>query len=104
MTLAISVDDGATDSTVPSSVASGSASSETSTCWPGAICAASFSWNGATTEKPDTPCITSNCEPPGRVGDAPAPEAAPAPAAPLDDEAPGMAASAPGANGVVPEL
>src|ERR1700742_2899352 len=90
---------GATDSTVPSRVRSGSASNVTSTFWFGATFAASDSSNGTTTWKL---LITMNDEPPGRVAEG-------APVAEAEDwslvaaaPTPGIEASVPGASALVP--
>src|ERR671916_2130873 len=91
---------GATATTVPARVRSGTASKETSTFWLGVTFAASDSSNGTTTWKVLISLRTRNWLPPGRW----------APVAGLPRETllfaappatPGMGAKVPGANGLV---
>src|SRR5882724_10753557 len=91
---------GATESTVPSRSRSGIASKVTRTFWLGATRAASDSSNGTTTWKVFTLFNTMNAEPPGRVADSAvdAEDWSLVAAAPT----PGIPASVPGANAVVP--
>src|SRR5882757_10865416 len=91
---------GATDNTVPSRVRSGSASKLTCTFWFGATFAASDSSNGTTTWKVLMLFNTMKAEPPGRVADSAldAEDWSLVAAAPT----PGIPASVPGANAVVP--
>src|SRR5262245_41990713 len=92
---------GAIDSTVPSSVTSGTASTDTFTFWFGPVVAASDSLNGTTTWNASMLSSTRNWVPPGRAGLAPTPAAACAADA---ESTPGMPALLPGARALVPLL
>src|SRR5882757_990993 len=92
---------GATESTVPLRVRSGTASKVTSTGWLAATLTASDSSNGTTIWNVLMLFSTTNADPPGLVADGPLLLAASLVAA---APTPGIDASVPGASAVVPEF